>query len=583
MTMQNRGFAMFHAFGKSTRVGPRRQRGVATLMVALVILVILTVIILSSSNVALFEQKTATNENRQRLADQAAEYSLNLGGEFLKANIVNIASVEVDGWLSGATLHWTKCIDASGWPALAATHPCMSEPNATRRAQLYFYNFADTLTTLDELVPYDSLIPSGAGIAPMGGAFAATAEIRALLCRLDTTVVVSGANTPECRLEPDVNSSNRIAITLIANTVMADETAAAQLKETWANFDSFSTASAAPLVASGAIEGTGNVEIVTSPNGGGIGIPVSIWSASDADVDKTGGGSAASVSSCQLGEFLKSTSVATYKVDCPASSPACGCPSLNNAGSPEEAYAVNPNSLSGKVPGSSPACCENLDVLDIDGNKGVSPDINFFPGRGLDDFDVDDDDSLFEWVFQVSDESNTTRPDATTVGGGQGPTLTGAACGAPTGTDCAIWNLSEADRLGATLVTCSEFNLLGATASGLYYITDSSDTDECDMPAQVGSPTAPAIVVVNQKARLNSTLFYGMLFVRSANDTAVVRGNGNSEVYGSVVVQGTADISGGLRLVYDDTSIGGPGKKLPENTRLGRVSGSWLDSSGGGF
>jgi hypothetical protein len=35
--------------------------------------------------------------------------------------------------------------------------------------------------------------------------------------------------------------------------------------------------------------------------------------------------------------------------------------------------------------------------------------------------------------------------------------------------------------------------------------------------------------------------------------------------------------------VYDDTSLGGPGKKLPESTRLGRVSGSWLDSRGGGF
>jgi hypothetical protein len=555
----------------------------ATLMVALVILIILTVIILSSSNVALFEQKTATNENRQRLADQAAEYSLNLGGEFLKANIVNIASIEVDGWLSGATQRWTKCTGASGWPSLAATHPCMSEPNATRRAQLYFYNFPDTLTADDTLVPYDSLIPSGAGIAPMGGAFAATAEIRALLCRLDTTFVVSGSVTPTCRLEPDPESSNRIAITLIANTVMADESAAAQLKETWANFDSFSTASAAPLVASGSIDGTGNVEIVTSPNGGGTGIPVSIWSASDADVDKTAGGSAASISSCQLGEFLKSTSVSTYKVDCPASSTACGCPSVNNASSPEEAYAVNPNFLSGKVPGSSPACCENLDVLDIDGNKGVSPDVTFFPGRGHDDFTVDDDDSLFEWVFQVSDESNTTRPNATTVGSGQGPTLTGTACGAPTGTDCAIWNLTEPDRLGATSVTCAALAALGATASGLYYVTDSSATNECDMPTQIGSPTAPAIVVVNQKARLNGTLFYGLLFIRSANDTAVFRGNGNSEVYGSVVVQGTADITGGLRLVYDDTSIGGPGKKLPETTRLGRVSGSWLDSRGGGF
>jgi hypothetical protein len=237
--------------------------------------------------------------------------------------------------------------------------------------------------------------------------------------------------------------------------------------------------------------------------------------------------------------------------------------------------------MSGKVPGSSPACCENLDILDRDGNKGINPDIIFFPGRGLDNFTVLDDDSLFEWIFRVSNESNTTRPDAATVGAGQGPTLTN--CGPGANQNCAIFSLTDPTILGATVLTCAQFNTLGAAASGLYYISDSSAASECDMPGQVGSANAPAIVVVNEKARLNNTLFYGMLFVRSNNDTAVIRGNGHAEVYGSVVVQGSADITGGLRLVYDDTSLGGPGKKLPESTRLGRLAGSWLDTRGSGL
>jgi hypothetical protein len=559
---------------------PRSQRGVTTLIVALVILVILTIIILSSSSVALFEQKTATNENRQRLADQASEYALNLGGEYLKANIVNLASAEVNGWLAGGSKRWVKCTDASGWPNLAANHPCMSEPTQSRRAQMYYFT-VDGAAGSSQVLPYGGMVPAAAGIAPMGGAFAATAEVRALLCRVDTTIVTGGNTTPQCRLDPNSKSANRVAITLIAQADMAGESASSQMKETWANFDTFSTASAAPLVASGAVEGTGNVEIVTSPNGGGTGIPVSIWSSADADVDKTGGGSAASISTCQLGEFLKSTPIATYKTACPASNTACGCPSVQNAGTPEESYAVNPNFLSGKVPSSSPACCENLDILDRDSNKGVNPDITFFPGRGLDDFTVQDDDSLFEWIFRVSNESNTTRPDAATVGAGQGPTLTD--CGPGGDQNCAIFSLTDASILGANVITCAQLDALGPAASGLYYISDSSAAAECDMPGQVGMPNTPAIVVVNDKARLNNTLFYGMLFVRSNNDSAVVRGNGNSEVYGSVVVQGTATITGGLRLVYDDTSLGGPGKKLPENTRLGRVAGSWLDARGSGF
>lgn len=571
---------MMPANASSFRPGPRRQRGVTTLIVALVILVILTVIILSSSSVGLFEQKTATNENRQRLADQAAEYALNLGGEYLKANIVPIASKELNGWLSGATLRWVKCTDAAGWPNIADDHPCKAEPSLTRRAQLYYFT-ANGAPDGSQNLPFNDWIPSGAGIAPMGGAFAATAEVRALLCRLDTTILNAGVPAPECRLQPDSKSSNRIAITLISAATMADESAASQMKETWANFDTFSTASAAPLVASGTIDGTGNVEIVTSPNGAGTGVPVSIWSSSDADVDKTAGGSAASISSCQLGEFLKATPLANYKVDCPASNTACGCPAVTNASSPEEAFAVNPNFLSGKVPSASPACCENLDILDRDGNKGVNPDITFFPGRGLDVFATQDDDSLFEWIFRVSNESNTTRPDATTIGVGQGPTLTN--CGPLADQNCAIWHLTDSTSLAATQVTCAQLNALGAAASGLYYVTDSTFASACQMPAVVGSPNAPAIVVTNGKAKLNSTLFYGMLFIRSDDDTGVFVGVGNSEVYGSVVVQGTADISGGLRLVYDDTSLGGPDKELPEGTRLGRVTGSWLDTRGSGF
>jgi hypothetical protein len=182
-------------------------------------------------------------------------------------------------------------------------------------------------------------------------------------------------------------------------------------------------------------------------------------------------------------------------------------------------------------------------------------------------------------VFRVSNESDTTRTSATdtTHTGQQGPTLTN--CGSSGTQNCAIYDLGP-DVLDATFVTCTAMKALGTSASGLYYVTDAGG---CDLGiGTIGSPNAPAIVVVEQDGGL-PRLLYGMLFVRSNNNTGYIRANGNSEVYGSVVVQGTADISGGLRLVYDDTSIGGPGRKLKETTRLGRVSGSWLDNRRGGF
>lgn len=544
-----------------------RQLGAATLVLTLVVLIVLTVIVLSSTHVALFEQRTAANENRQQLADQAAEYAMSLGGEFLKANMTDIASAETSGWLNAGSVRWLSCAGITS----PATHPCLSEPNATRRAELYFYSYADSATSDDTLIPHDSLIPAASAPSSVGGSanFAATVEVRALLCRLDTTISPS----PECRASPDASSNNRIAITLIGRSQLTGENAAAEVKETWANFDTFGTSSAAPLIASGAIDGTGNVEIVTSPNGGGASIPVSIWTPADADVDKTGSGSAASISTCQLGEFLQDTPEADLKTTCPTVNTACGCPAANSATSPEAVYASNPNFLSGHIPSSSPACCENLDILDRDGDNGVSPDIQFFPGAGIDDVSDLTDDSLFEWIFTVSDESESTQSPIN----GTGNTLTN--CGSGSG-NCAVYNLTQADRLNAESVTCAQLDSLGSSASGLYYVTDSA-TSLCTLPSQVGTPDSPAIVVLEDEARLNSTLFYGLLFIRSDDNSATFRGVGNSEVYGSVVVQGTADISGSLRLVYDDTSVSGPGKKLPDTTRLARVPGSWLDGSRG--
>lgn len=560
-----------NAFPRSRPV-PAQQRGVATLMVTLVILFILTIIILASSNVALFEQRTATNEYRQRLADQAAEYALNLGGEFFKANVVKVASAQTDGWLATATQRWVTCASYVG--TMPATHPCMSEPNPTRRAQLYYYSVGG-----DTNVPFNSLIPTGAQLGNVGSVFSAgNTTVSALLCRLDTTILSGGIPAPECRVTPDAASSNRIAITIAVRSQLTGENSFSEMKSTWGNFDTFSVGASVPLVASGSVNGTGNVEIVTASNGGGRGIPVSIWSASDADVDKTAGGSAASVSTCQLGEFLQSTPESQLYTTCATVNNACGCPTPSNGATKEIVYAKNPDFLSGHVAGAS-LCCENIDILDVDGGKGSSPDITFYPGTNMDDVAVLDDDSLFEYVFNVADESQSRRSPISATGN----TETGTFCGAPSGTDCAIYNLTQPDRLNAQQVTCAQLNALGASASGLYYVTDSSAGTPCSLPTQVGTPDAPALVVVNDDARLNNTLFYGLLFVRSATKNGYLRGTGNAQVFGSVVIEGATDIAGGLTIVYSNASTSRPGNDLPESTRFGFVPGSWIDSSTAGF
>lgn len=589
--------------------GRRFQRGAATLMVALVILVVLTVIVLASTNVALFEQRTATNENRQRLADQVARYALNLGGEFIKANITKAGSLELGGWLATNTRRWTACNTVSGYNdntmanmSDGRPHPCMAEPDPARRAKLYFYNYADALTTDDTLIPYDSLVPTAGKITTAGGTagFAATSRVRALLCRIDTTLLnASGDPEPGCELTPAATSQNRLAVTIISSSELADESAASEAKETWASFSSVTSNSTVPLVASGTVDGVGNVTIVPDPDGAGIGLPVSIWTREDADVDKTAGGSAASVSTCQLGDYLNKpyrehgdppVAEAALKTVCVFTNNQCGCPAAHLGGT---------DFLSGKIPGSSPACCENVDILDIDGGKGspnAIPDIQFFPGKGYDHLVGDApntavsnasalaDDSLFEWVFGVSNEALSTKSPVS----GTGNTLMNCPVTAsnPSG-NCAVWYLTEPDQLNATMVTCAQMQAIGPEASGLYYVTDSSTLAAagtgCTMPAQVGSPESQAIVVVDEEGKLNNTNFYGMFFVRSNNKNGYFRGNGNAVVVGSIVVEGSTDIAGSLHVIYDPTKTNLAGKDLPQGTRLGRVSGSWLDTNRGGF
>src|SRR5689334_15874127 len=76
----------------------RHQSGITTLAITLILLVIVTAMVLFSSSVGFFEQKTATNENRARISQQAAEYALNLAGEYLQANRDNLILNTGTGW-----------------------------------------------------------------------------------------------------------------------------------------------------------------------------------------------------------------------------------------------------------------------------------------------------------------------------------------------------------------------------------------------------------------------------------------------------------------------------------------------------
>jgi hypothetical protein len=598
----------------------RRQRGAATLMVALVVLSILVVVALYSARVAFVERRTSGNEYRARLAEQAAEYAINLAGEFIAARrgqlISNLpGTATTGGWLATTAAtgrKWIPCSSVAGFPDIPALsdgtpHPCMAETDATastdypaalgaggRRGQLYFYGTDATLAAANSLLPYQQVMPeeirletSSVGVGGSARLQTQTA-VRALLCRIDVSL-----NVPACRATPA--KGNRIAITFIASVELPGEASRATVKETWVTLGAISASSAVPLVATGQLSTGGTIHIVTNPNAGGYGLPGSLWSAGDVQVENSTGGGNASIGTCYIQDFMRGEAqpnLARAKAICPqpGNAPPCHCPSSKSLGD---------HWLSGSAAG---ARRENIDVLDRDGSAGAPgsprpPDIQFFPGAGPSDpsdpesapvaldrevgSDPDTpasnrsaatDDSPFEWIFGV--DYVVADHDVA------GTTLTN--CGSEGTQNCADYALRN--ELAATIIEgdCAD-DQFDETSFGLYYVTGS-----CSMHGGVvGSEDAPVIIVVFGTAQLQDTRFYGMLFVHS-DDIAVQNASNsyrldmqNATIFGSLVVEGRMSVTGNTILVYDDTSLNIDPFKLPTRIRFARLPGSWLDRQTG--
>lgn len=549
------------------RAGPRRQAGISTLAITLLLLGIVTIFLLFSSNVSFFDQRTATAENRATAAEQMAELAVNLGGEYLNAKrsvVVNTSAAE-GGWLAstGTSRRWVRCpaglLASEGGP-VAMTHPCAAERWRPRREQMYYY---DNDPSTAEIDPIPNADLAGLQQGSLTGdsststsRFAGATKVNALLCRLGYSAATPPV--PECQASPTTGAN--VAITLIASNQQAGESSSATVKETWATAVTRVPSAAVPLIASGTVMGLGNAQIVAAPNAGGYGVVGSIWSPNNVDIGNSstgcGGGGVGSVTTCHIGEYLQGTPRDQLKTTCITSNTACGCPAVTASGV---------DFLSGHSHGVK---VERADVLDADSDCGGA-DIQFFPaqhgGSSPKDDDTDpSDDSLFEYIFDVT---NVVDENATTVN---------TNCGSSGTQNCAAATLID-DFNATVLADCSSLN---TASTGIFYVTGN-----CDL-GNIGSANNSVVLVVDGTIRINGNVdFFGMLFARSNSPEANVdrvTGNGNVKIVGSLVVEGNVKTTGSIDLIYDNTSVGAnPNGPIPPGVRFGKVSGSWLDSQVG--
>jgi hypothetical protein len=308
-------------------VSRKNQKGAVTMFSAILILILLTEMIIYAVQVGVFEQRKSGNELRQKIAFHTADSAIQHAKEFLLANSIFVASGETElvpivdgkgdivgykpGWLSAGTDRWTLCAGAYETDT-THSHPCWAESVPDLRDNSYFYNFNDS-----DILVANPVVGTGPN---------ETVTLHALLCMLDidrdADPVVQG-----CTTNPGLHDSRYFLVTLLArgqadcnNNV--DCTAEALISEKIGSFGpgGGDGGPGAPLTTKSTLPESGDTDIVTNPNGGGVGVPVSVWIDAAADIEGFGG----SWTTCEAHEWYE-TDILPEDYKCPAGSGNCTC------------------------------------------------------------------------------------------------------------------------------------------------------------------------------------------------------------------------------------------------------------------
>lgn len=334
---------------------PSRQRGVSTLLFAMLFLAILTIVTLFAARVGLSEQRTSGNEYRHKMAFQQAEAGLSQAIEYIKGNSGVVASTVEGGWLFDGDPYWVPCLPA---PPAGTFNPCEQLP-ADVAAGSYRYQGPAAGDQSGKL----PITPPANTTQSVGG-FDASFDSYATLCRMDLSTA-----TPRCSLSP--SKEGTYYVTIVSVGKLAGENATAVVKQSFGTFRLFGRGPDAPLIASGTVGALGNSQLIPNPDAGGFGVPVSVWTAGASTIDQ------ASFATCQLGEWM-----ANYGTPAPSAADvvhgvcaSCTCNGLCPG--------------SGLLSGNAKSCAvakdkiEGEDILDVDNHvSDASPklrDSKYFP------------------------------------------------------------------------------------------------------------------------------------------------------------------------------------------------------------
>ena len=291
---------------RTSSPAPIRQGG-AALLVGLMLLVIMTVMTVFAVNIGVFEQRASSNELRAGESFRAAESGIAAVLEFFKANQADMVDEEnATGWFAAGNVRWTAC----------TANPAASDPCNEQYIDPYLLDAGGYRGTVYKYQVGGSNFVTVPNLLNMTDA-TLDFDVMALLCFFDVD-----ANT--CR--PQANSTSDLIVQLISfgqsdiSGGLAEGSSEGVISQVFAPFRLINAEVAAPVVVANSFASTGSFEIVTNPNGGGSGVPVSIWTPAAAFPN---GGNART---CNVAEFF-STSTPVQSGGTTICN-TCSCPTL---------------------------------------------------------------------------------------------------------------------------------------------------------------------------------------------------------------------------------------------------------------
>jgi len=569
---------------------PARQSG-STLLIAVVLLLLAGVMTVLAMNVGIFEQRSTANDVRAKAIHEVAEAGLAQGSEYLLRQNPNMLAF--DGT-------WTQCaandtsfpcgsvgtdlIDADGDPATTAT--------IARRATMYrLTNSGASITGLDSAL-VSRMLPMAQKISSVGAGFPVVYGVAPVMCFVANKHINEAKSSPIRCATSATDASDRRIVTFVSVAAMTDENARTTLTQTVGRYPLLSAPTGKPpIIASGSVDLTGTLQIVTNPNAGGTGVPVSVWTRKD--INKTG-----TPNTCYADEFFRfgarNNSPPTYlgnnkTIVCDT----CQC--------------VGNESLSYDASGSSQD--EGIDILDVEGNSqtpranqtGVNynvrsdslsyPTCEFPPDLfshlfGIQVWD-DVDHDCFGEVKLMKDFVNPNTGAVVRMGADEAFLYENAV------------KIINPTTAGSPLVSTTQAyagSYPADSLSGLIWCQQN-----CDIGSNqtLGSPDSPVVIVADGDLTVQGTV-YGIVLVRtkagggtltpaagytmssseiSAGGSVTLRMNAGSAVYGSMVVQGTVEKANGTAaVIYSETVLNAIGQD-PNNNRFATLPGAWNDRS----